>query len=147
MPEASVDEDDHARASEDHVGTYRSPAVEPNRHVDAKPEAVSVELAALAMPHARIVVEVAPADELGPHGADTVALLLAPHSGSDPLPLGKGASGGELSRVMLALEVVLAARTDTGSVVSAISTALCQRSRIDAYSQLTALHAPGKRAL
>lgn len=80
-------------------------------------EAVSVELAALAMPHARIVVEVAPADELGPHGADTVALLLAPHSGSDPLPLGKGASGGELSRVMLALEVVLAAMTDTGTFI------------------------------
>ncbi len=80
-------------------------------------EAVSVELAALAMPHARIVVEVAASEELGPHGADTVALLLAPHSGSDPLPLGKGASGGELSRVMLALEVVLAAKTDTGTFI------------------------------
>lgn len=80
-------------------------------------EAVSVELTALAMPHARIVVDVVPAEELGLHGADTVALLLAPHSGSDPLPLGKGASGGELSRVMLALEVVLAAKTDTGTFI------------------------------
>lgn len=80
-------------------------------------EAVSVELAALAMPHARIVVDVVPTEELGLHGADTVALLLAPHSGSDPLPLGKGASGGELSRVMLALEVVLAAKTDTGTFI------------------------------
>lgn len=79
--------------------------------------AVSVELTALAMPHARIVVDVVPAEELGLHGADTVALLLAPHSGSDPLPLGKGASGGELSRVMLALEVVLAAKTDTGTFI------------------------------
>ena len=80
-------------------------------------EAVSVELTALAMPHARIVVQVAASQELGPHGADTVTLLLAPHSGSDPLPLGKGASGGELSRVMLALEVVLAAKTDTGTFI------------------------------
>jgi DNA repair protein RecN (Recombination protein N) len=36
-------------------------------------------------------------------------MLLQPHAGSSPRPLGKGASGGELSRVMLAIEVVLAA--------------------------------------
>ncbi len=44
----------------------------------------------------------------GPHGADEVTLLLAPHSGAEPRPLARGASGGELSRVMLALEVALA---------------------------------------
>jgi DNA repair protein RecN (Recombination protein N) len=38
-----------------------------------------------------------------------VAILLQPHSGSEPRPLARGASGGELSRVMLAIEVVLAA--------------------------------------
>src|SRR5690606_20365155 len=70
--------------------------------------AVSAELAALAMPDARLVVEVEEA-ELGPHGRDRVAFLLRPHPGAEPRPLGKGASGGELSRVMLALEVVLAA--------------------------------------
>jgi len=41
-------------------------------------------------------------------GADAVAMLLKPHAGSDPRPLAKGASGGELSRIMLAIEVVLA---------------------------------------
>ncbi|GAA1819412.1 DNA repair protein RecN [Nesterenkonia flava] len=71
-------------------------------------EAVGEELAALAMPHARLVVDVVAASELTRHGADDVAFLLAPHAGAQPLPLGKGASGGELSRVMLALEVVLA---------------------------------------
>lgn len=71
-------------------------------------ERVSAELAALAMPDARLVVEVEAA-EPGPHGADRVALLLQPHPGAEPRALGKGASGGELSRVMLALEVVLAA--------------------------------------
>ena len=41
-------------------------------------------------------------------GVDEVELLLAANAGAEPRPLAKGASGGELSRVMLALEVVLA---------------------------------------
>ncbi|MEK8229269.1 hypothetical protein NKG05_30220 [Oerskovia sp. M15] len=49
-----------------------------------------------------------PADVPGPWGADVVTLSLVPHPGSPPRPLGKGASGGELSRVMLAIEVALA---------------------------------------
>ena len=44
----------------------------------------------------------------GAHGVDDVELLLAPHPGAPPPPLHKGASGGELSRVMLAIEVVFA---------------------------------------
>ncbi len=71
-------------------------------------DAVSAELSALAMVGARLVVEVAARDELGPLGADHVALLLQPHPDADPRALGKGASGGELSRVMLAIEVVIA---------------------------------------
>jgi len=70
---------------------------------------VSDELTALAMAGAELVVVVTPRDDLGATGADTVELLLRPHSGSEPRPLGKGASGGELSRVMLAIEVVMAA--------------------------------------
>ncbi len=70
-------------------------------------EAVGSELAALAMPSARLSVQVTGRTR-GPHGADEVALLLAPHSGAEPRPLSRGASGGELSRVMLALEVALA---------------------------------------
>ncbi|MFI0446463.1 DNA repair protein RecN [Actinomadura sp. 6N118] len=71
-------------------------------------EAVTEELTALAMPHARVVVSVTQTPEYGPHGADEVEVRLAPHPGSQPLPLHKGASGGELSRVMLAIEVVFA---------------------------------------
>ncbi|MCZ2403516.1 DNA repair protein RecN [Paenarthrobacter sp. Z7-10] len=70
---------------------------------------VSTELKALAMPDANLVIDVAPASQPGLHGADDVAFLLQPHAGAAPRPLGKGASGGELSRVMLAIEVVLAA--------------------------------------
>ncbi|MFQ4149881.1 DNA repair protein RecN [Arthrobacter sp. LAPM80] len=75
---------------------------------DKLSKAVSAELKALAMPDARLVIEMTPA-ERSIHGEDDISFLLAPHAGALPRPLGKGASGGELSRVMLALEVVLAA--------------------------------------
>lgn len=74
-------------------------------------EQVTAELHALFMPDASFHVDLTPLPEgeYGPQGADEVALLLRPHAGVEPRPLGRGASGGELSRVMLALEVVLAA--------------------------------------
>ncbi|MCF6377801.1 DNA repair protein RecN [Nocardioides KLBMP 9356] len=94
--------------------------------------AVSDELSSLAMPHATVTVAVsqhevaAPETPGGPvlhvdgrwlragsHGVDDVELLLAANTGADARPLHKGASGGELSRVMLALEVSLA---ETGTV-------------------------------
>ncbi|EOR70887.1 DNA repair protein RecN [Thermobifida fusca] len=70
--------------------------------------AVTEELTALAMPHARVSVRIRTGEEFGPYGRDEVELLLAPHPSAPPLPLHKGASGGELSRVMLAIEVVFA---------------------------------------
>ncbi len=69
---------------------------------------VTEELTALAMPHARISVVLTPLDEPGPHGIDDVEIRLASNPGAPALPLHKGASGGELSRVMLAIEVVFA---------------------------------------
>ncbi|MFW0155156.1 DNA repair protein RecN [Rothia sp. P6271] len=70
--------------------------------------AVSEELSALAMPHAELVVDVQENAKFTPSGKDTIEFLLKPHEKATARPLGKGASGGELSRVMLALEVVLA---------------------------------------
>ena len=69
---------------------------------------VTAELTALAMPHARISVVLTPLDEPGPHGLDDVEIRLASNPGAPSLALHKGASGGELSRVMLAIEVVFA---------------------------------------
>jgi DNA repair protein RecN (Recombination protein N) len=69
---------------------------------------VTAELTALAMPHARITVALTALAEPGPHGADDVEIRLASNPGAPALPLHKGASGGELSRVMLAIEVVFA---------------------------------------
>jgi DNA repair protein RecN (Recombination protein N) len=86
-------------------------------------EQVSVELAGLAMPHARVDVAVLPRPAgkgeptltvggtpvgVGPDGADEVELRLTAHPGAPSLPIQRGASGGELSRVMLAIEVVFA---------------------------------------
>ncbi|MEV0440766.1 DNA repair protein RecN [Streptomyces spectabilis] len=82
--------------------------------------AVTEELASLAMPHARVTIDVRQTEDpdgveidgrtvaYGPSGVDEVELLLAPHPGAPPRPIAKGASGGELSRVMLAVEVVFA---------------------------------------
>ena len=69
---------------------------------------VTAELVALAMPHATLTVAVTPLSEAGPYGADDVEIRLSAHPGAPALALHKGASGGELSRVMLALEVVFA---------------------------------------
>ena len=82
--------------------------------------AVTAELRDLAMPDARLDVDVATVADLDAFtadGADTVTLLLSPHSGADPRPLDRGASGGELSRVMLAVEVVLAGDASVGTFV------------------------------
>ena len=68
---------------------------------------VTAELHALAMPDSKFVVQVSPR-EASLSGADQVVFLLSAHSGAEPRPLAKTASGGELSRVMLALEVVVA---------------------------------------
>lgn len=72
-------------------------------------EAVTVELRELALPDARVVVTVEAGAE-SVHGRDEVAFLLAPHPGAEPRAVARSASGGELSRVMLAIEVVLAGR-------------------------------------
>ena len=86
-------------------------------------DAVTVELVGLAMPHARVQVAVTPRavgrgdptlivagteSGVAADGADEVELKLLAHPGAPALPLQKGASGGELSRVMLAIEVVFA---------------------------------------
>jgi DNA repair protein RecN (Recombination protein N) len=79
-------------------------------------ELVRVELAALAMPHAQLSFEVTSAD-YGPWGADRVDLVFAANPGSELRSLGRVASGGELSRVRLALEVVLAADREAVTLV------------------------------
>ncbi|EEH66536.1 DNA repair protein RecN [Actinomyces urogenitalis DSM 15434] len=77
-------------------------------------ERVTSELEGLQMKGSRLVVVLDRLDEPGPTGAESVTLQLVSHPGAPALPLGKGASGGELSRIMLALEVVLAEASTDG---------------------------------
>lgn len=70
-------------------------------------QAIEAELRQLAMPKARFEVAVEPA-EPGPAGTDRVSFLFSANPGEPPRPLSKVASGGELSRTMLACRTVLA---------------------------------------
>lgn len=79
-------------------------------------EAVTEELHGLAMPKAQLTVNVAKA-QYGRDGADAVEILLAPNSALEPKPLATSASGGELSRVMLALEVILSESSSGATLV------------------------------
>lgn len=78
-------------------------------------EAVDAELAGLAMAGAHLEVRLRSLPEPGPWGAEDVEFLLRPHGGAPARPLAKGASGGELSRVMLAIEVALATAPTSGA--------------------------------
>lgn len=70
-------------------------------------KAIHVHLKELDMGKARFEVEFAGQEEPGPTGIDRVQFLLAPNPGSSPMPLASVASGGELSRVLLALKAVV----------------------------------------
>jgi len=81
--------------------------------------AVSSELAPLRLERARFEVALEPLPEAdwGPEGAERVSFRVATNPGQPPGPLAKIASGGELSRLMLALEVVLARLDPTPTLV------------------------------
>ena len=78
---------------------------------------VNLELAGLAMAGAELVVEVSQAEDLGPFGRDQVSILLRSYAAAEPRPIAKSASGGELSRIMLAIEVVLAKGSTTPTFI------------------------------
>lgn len=83
---------------------------------------VGETLAYLDMPKARFVAEVrkmysAGQEQFGPDGSDSVIFMIAANPGEEPLPLSRVASGGEMSRIMLALRSVLNAQTGAGTVV------------------------------
>jgi len=77
---------------------------------------IQKELTDLDMPAVRLTLRLTPR-ELGPSGRDGVEFLLAANPGEEPKPLSKTASGGELSRVMLAIKNVLAGRGGVGTVI------------------------------
>lgn len=87
--------------------------------------AVSDEIHALAMPHTQFFVDIASPDyssalkesDFTSLGCDEVAMSIQAHEGGTKVALGKGASGGEMSRIMLALEVVIAKHYPVGTYI------------------------------
>ena len=77
---------------------------------------VREELAYLDMPNVRLSLNTT-RRELGPTGWDSVEFFLAANPGEEPKPLSKTASGGELSRVMLAIKTVLAGKGGVGTLI------------------------------
>lgn len=85
---------------------------------------VTKEIQQLSMPHASFVAQVESADYSAPkesdftaHGCDEISMFIQGHKDAPLVPLAKGASGGEMSRVMLALEVVIASTHPIGTYV------------------------------
>ncbi|KGN42527.1 DNA repair protein RecN [Knoellia aerolata] len=104
-------------------------------------ERIGDELAHLAMGSARVVVAVTPAARLGPHGGDDVEIGLAANVGSAPRSVSKVASGGELSRVMLAIEVATAQATGSVPtfVFDEVDSGVGGRAALDVGARLAAL--------
>lgn len=80
-------------------------------------DVVRSHLVELGMPHATLHVALEPLPDPGPDGAERVSMLLAANPGEPPARLADAASGGERSRVALALEVVLADQKGSGVLV------------------------------
>ena len=107
------------RARELHRETVRAAAeltALRRKAADVFCEAVGRELTFLDMPRVRLAVDLRPC-ELNGSGADEVEFLIAPNPGEPPKPLGKIASGGELSRIMLAIKTVLASIDDIDTMI------------------------------
>ena len=88
-------------------------------------DSVSAEIAGLSMPHTRFYADVLSPDYEGSlkesdftiTGCDEILMSIQAHKDGPKVALGKGASGGEMSRIMLALEVVIAASAPVGTYI------------------------------
>ncbi len=118
-------------------------------------QAVASELVPLKLDSARFLTAVTalPEDRWGPHGTDSAEFLIATNPGADFAPLGKIASGGELSRFILALKVALAEQGGAATVIfdeidrgvgGAVASAIGERlAKLAADGQLLAVtHSP-----
>ena len=103
--------------------------------------AVNEELPPLGLPAGAFGVALEPVDA-GPGGADRVTFTFAPNPGESPRPLGRIASGGEASRLSLALKVVLASADETPLLVfDEIDAGIGGRNALELGQRLRALSA------
>ena len=86
---------------------------------------VSIELKELSMPHTQLIIDVNTPDygstlresDFTINGCDEIAISIKAHATAPQVAIGKGASGGEMSRIMLALEVVIAKTHPVGTYI------------------------------
>jgi DNA repair protein RecN (Recombination protein N) len=95
-----------------------------SKAADMLSDAVTKEIQALSMPHASFIIQVSSPDynvpkesDFSVHGCDEVSMFIQAHKDAPLVPIAKGASGGEMSRVMLALEVVIASTHPIGTYI------------------------------
>lgn len=109
---------------------------------------MGTELAELAMAGATLAVELHPEpDRPGSHGAERVELLLAANAGLEPAPLRDAASGGELSRVMLALTGLAESGTERTAVFDEIDAGIGGTTAVKVGEKLKALAAGGGQVI
>ena len=78
---------------------------------------VEKELVDLGMEKCRFEISFSPLEEASGSGLDKIDFLIAPNPGQPPMPLGKIASGGELSRIMLAIKSIFASADEVATVI------------------------------
>lgn len=88
-----------------------------NKAIQTTEKSVGKILQQVGMPNAQIKIEQSPATELNKDGKDLIALLFSANSGQPPAPVGKVASGGELSRLMLAIKSIMAKHTSLPTLI------------------------------
>ncbi|MES3011161.1 MAG: DNA repair protein RecN [Pseudomonadota bacterium] len=107
--EAAADMDALAQAAQraqaDYQRAARAVSARRSKAAPLLAQAVTLAMQGLGMQGGRFDVALTQDDAAGPHGIDQVAFLVAGHAGSSPRPVGKVASGGELSRIALAIAV------------------------------------------
>ena len=74
-------------------------------------------LAELAIPQAKFIFEISTSTEFGPNGCNQIQLLFSANPGEEPKPLNKIASGGELSRVALAIKTITSCHDVVGTMI------------------------------
>lgn len=92
-------------------------SVERRKYALELQSAITEELSFLEMPRARFVIDIKRLDEPSPNGIDDIEFLISANSGQEPMPMIKIASGGEMSRIMLAIKSILLDKDGTQTVI------------------------------
>ena len=95
-----------AGATDDYATTAKALSTKRLRAAKKLSAEVTASMQTLALAGGKFEIALQPLDEGGAHGIERIEFLVAGHAGVDPRPMGKVASGGELSRISLAIQVI-----------------------------------------